>query len=155
MKIIKEGSNGHSWSSLEFYKQHYHKLGDVNYIVLYYAEEEWCINHDLFHQYVIVIGEKAQIWVLTEIQERSLGFLIRYYCYKRKSEIILFLSILLLSSVLFCTLLSFSMMHILEFYSILNSYIWIVIPLIFIGTVDFILIIILYNEIRNKCDKLN
>ena len=63
MRIIKEGSNGNTRDSLEFFKEHYHELGEVNYIVLYYAEKEWCINHDLFHQYAIVIGEKAQLWM--------------------------------------------------------------------------------------------
>ncbi len=63
VQIIKEGRLKSKESSLMFFKDHYQELGKVKYIVLYYAEQEWLINPEFYHQYFIVIGEKAQLWM--------------------------------------------------------------------------------------------
>jgi len=67
MKIIKqEKGRGDARDSLRFFKEHYQELGEIKYIVLYYAEREWALdrnNPDLYHQFAIMIGEKAQIWM--------------------------------------------------------------------------------------------
>ena len=61
MRIFKEGRLKYTDESIEFFKKYYRSIGKVNYFVLYYAEREWKINPDLYHQYVIVIGEYAQL----------------------------------------------------------------------------------------------
>jgi len=63
-KIIKqkEGKDN-ARASLEFFNRHFKELGKVKYIILYYAEKEWVLNHDLMHQYVIIIGDNAQLWM--------------------------------------------------------------------------------------------
>ena len=63
MRIIKEGRLKASCESIEFFKKYYRSIGKVNYFVLYYSEREWKINPDLYHQYVIVIGEYVQLWM--------------------------------------------------------------------------------------------
>ena len=63
MKIIKEGKLKATQESLEFFKKHFNSIGEVKYIVLYYAEKEWSINPNIYHQYVIIIGEYAQLWM--------------------------------------------------------------------------------------------
>ncbi len=63
-RIIKEEeSSGSTRESLRFFQDHYYELGEVKYFVLYHAEREWLINPELYHQYRIVIGEKAQLWM--------------------------------------------------------------------------------------------
>lgn len=63
MHIIKEGPLKSTAESLRFFKNHYLNLGNIKYVVFYYAEREWLVNRELFHQYVIVVGEKAQLWM--------------------------------------------------------------------------------------------
>ena len=63
MQIIKEGRLKSTESSLIFFKDHYQELGKVKHIILYYAEREWSINPEFYHQYVIVIGERTQLWM--------------------------------------------------------------------------------------------
>jgi len=63
MKILKEGRSKSPQDSLKFFNDHFKELGKVNYVVLYYAEEEWQLNPHLYHQYVIIIGEEAHIWI--------------------------------------------------------------------------------------------
>ena len=63
MRVIKEGHLKSARESLMFFRDHYQELGKVKYIILYYAEREWLINKKYYHQYVIVIGEKAQLWM--------------------------------------------------------------------------------------------
>jgi len=64
MRILKEPKED-TEKALSFFKEHYEELGEIKYIILYYAEEEWAIYHvpEIYHQYVIIIGEKAQIWL--------------------------------------------------------------------------------------------
>ena len=63
MRIIKQGRLKSTEDSLMFFREHYQELGEVKYIILYYAEREWLINKEYYHQYVIVIGENAQLWM--------------------------------------------------------------------------------------------
>ena len=63
MQVYKEGPLKSTDESLRFFKKHLLKLGKIEYIVLYYAEREWLINRNLYHQYVIVVGEEAQAWM--------------------------------------------------------------------------------------------
>ena len=63
MQVIKQGPLKSTRKSLNFFKEHFEKLGDIKYIVFYYAEREWRLNHDPYHQYVIVIGENVQLWM--------------------------------------------------------------------------------------------
>ena len=63
MQVIKQGLLKSSRTSLRFFKEHFDKLGKVKHIVLYFAEREWQLNPELYHQYVIFIGEKAQLWM--------------------------------------------------------------------------------------------
>ncbi len=63
MRVIKEGRLKSTRESLMFFKDHFRELGKVKYIILYYAEREWSINKKYYHQYVIVIGERAQLWI--------------------------------------------------------------------------------------------
>ena len=63
MRVIKEGRLKSTRDSLMFFKDHFRELGKVKYIILYYAEREWLINRKFYHQYVIIIGEDAQLWM--------------------------------------------------------------------------------------------
>jgi len=63
MLKIKGGKYQPTRASLEFFKKHYGKLGEIKFIVLYYAEREWSLNPELYHQYVNIIGDKAQVWL--------------------------------------------------------------------------------------------
>ena len=63
MRVIKEGHLKSTEDSLMFFKSHSQELGRVKYIILYYAEREWLVNKKYYHQYVIVIGENAQLWM--------------------------------------------------------------------------------------------
>ncbi|GAG84569.1 unnamed protein product [marine sediment metagenome] len=63
MQIIKQGSLKSTRDTLRFFKEHFDKVDKVKYIVLYFAEREWLLNPDLYHQYAIVIGENAQLWM--------------------------------------------------------------------------------------------
>jgi len=64
MRIIKqEEGDGVTRASLKFFKAHFKELGKVKYVILYYAEDEWVLNPDLMHQYVIIIGENCQLWM--------------------------------------------------------------------------------------------
>ena len=63
IRIIKQGNRGSTIDALTFFRDHHQKLGRVRYIVLYEAEKEWLINHDLYHEYIIVIGERVQLWM--------------------------------------------------------------------------------------------
>ena len=65
MRIIKQGPGKSTKESLRFFKDHYLELGEIKYIILYYAEREWAIYRDreIYHQYVIIVGEKAQLWM--------------------------------------------------------------------------------------------
>lgn len=63
MNIIKEGKLKAPENSLNFFREHYDELGELKYIVLYYAEKEWSINPEVYHQYTILMNEKAQIWM--------------------------------------------------------------------------------------------
>ena len=64
MRVIKQGRLKSTVDSLMFFRDHYQELGEVKYIILYYAEREWSINNNYYyHQYIIVIGEKAQLWM--------------------------------------------------------------------------------------------
>jgi hypothetical protein len=38
-------------------------LGEVRYIVLYYAESDWVLDPELFHNYTIIIGKDVQLWL--------------------------------------------------------------------------------------------
>ena len=63
MRVIKQGRLKSTEDSLMFFRDNYQELGEVKYIILYYAEREWSINKKYYHQYVIVIGENAQLWL--------------------------------------------------------------------------------------------
>ena len=63
IRIIKEDRSRSTRDSLKFFQDHFNEIGDIKYVILYYAEHQWLLNHDLFHQYVIFIGEKAQLWL--------------------------------------------------------------------------------------------
>jgi len=63
VRVIKQGRLTSTEDSLIFFREHYQELGEVKYIILYYAEREWLINKKYYHQYVIVIGENAQLWM--------------------------------------------------------------------------------------------
>jgi hypothetical protein len=63
MQIIKQGSLKSTRDALRFFKEHYDKVDKVKYIVLYFAEREWLLNPELYHQYAIVIGENTQLWM--------------------------------------------------------------------------------------------
>ena len=63
MQIIKQGSLKSTRDALRFFKEHFDKVDKVKYIVLYFAEREWQLNPELYHQYAIVIGENAQLWM--------------------------------------------------------------------------------------------
>ncbi len=63
MKVIKEDKDIGTDASIDFFKKHYKELGEIKYLILYYAEREWMINHDLYHQYTMFIGENAQLWL--------------------------------------------------------------------------------------------
>ena len=65
MRILKEPREN-TRKALKFFKKHYEEIGEIKYVILYYAEEEWAIYHVheiIFHQFVIIIGKKAQIWL--------------------------------------------------------------------------------------------
>ena len=65
VRIIKEGKGRDCYTSIDFFKKHYHELGKITHVVFYYAEHEWAIyrkNPDMYHQFTIFIGEKAQLW---------------------------------------------------------------------------------------------
>ena len=64
MKIFTEDREISPRDSIQFFKEHYEELGKVHYVLLYYAEKEWAINPNLYHQYVIIIGENTQIRLL-------------------------------------------------------------------------------------------
>ena len=65
MRVIKEGSQKVTRESLEFFKEHFLELRGVKYVILYDAEREWaiCRSRELYHQYVIIVGETAQLWM--------------------------------------------------------------------------------------------
>ena len=63
MQVIKQGRLKSTEDSLKFFREHYQELGRVKYIILYFSEREWSINKKYYHQYVIVIGENAQLWM--------------------------------------------------------------------------------------------
>jgi hypothetical protein len=65
MRIIKEGPGKSCYESVEFFKDHYAELGETKYVILYFAEHEWMVYEDpeIYHQFVIFIGEKAQMWL--------------------------------------------------------------------------------------------
>jgi len=63
MQIIKQGSLKSTRDALRFFKEHFDKVDKVKYIVLYFAEREWQLNPELYHQYAIVIGENNQLWM--------------------------------------------------------------------------------------------
>lgn len=63
MQIIKQVKLVSTRDSLRFFKEHFEKLDRVKYIVLYSAKREWRLNPQLYNQYVIVIGENAQLWM--------------------------------------------------------------------------------------------
>ncbi|MFW9990214.1 MAG: hypothetical protein ACFFC3_16355 [Candidatus Odinarchaeota archaeon] len=67
MKVFKQKKGDEiTRDSVAFFKEHYKELGEINYIVLYLAEREWELNPnnpDLSFQFVIIIGEKAQLWM--------------------------------------------------------------------------------------------
>ena len=65
MRIIKEGDGKDTEDSLQFFKDHYLELGEIKYILLYYAEREWSIarSPEIYHQFVIFVGEKTQLWM--------------------------------------------------------------------------------------------
>jgi len=63
MQIIKQGSLKSTRDALRFFKEHFDKVDKVKYIVLYFAEREWQLNPELYHQYAIVIGENTQLWM--------------------------------------------------------------------------------------------
>jgi len=63
MQIIKSGPLSNTNDSLRFFKEHYEELRKIKYVILYYAEREWLVNRELYHQYVIIVGEKAQLWI--------------------------------------------------------------------------------------------
>ena len=63
MRVYKEGPLKSTDESLTFFKGYLLILRKIKYIVLYYAEREWLINRELYHQYVIVVGEEAQAWM--------------------------------------------------------------------------------------------
>jgi len=63
MKILKEGQSKSPQDSLKFFSEHIEELGKINYVVLYYGENEWQLNPHLYRHYVIIIGEEAHIWI--------------------------------------------------------------------------------------------
>ncbi len=63
MQVIKQGLLKSTRTSLRFFKEHFDKLGKVKYIVLYFAEREWQLNPEPYHQYAIFIGENVQLWM--------------------------------------------------------------------------------------------
>ena len=63
MRIIKQGRLKSTEDSLMFFRDHYQELGRIKYIILYFAEREWSIDKKYYHQYVIVIGDTAQLWM--------------------------------------------------------------------------------------------
>ena len=63
MQIIKQGQLKSTRDALRFFKEHFDRVDKVKYIVLYFAEREWQLNPELYHQYAIVIGENAQLWM--------------------------------------------------------------------------------------------
>ena len=63
MQIIKEKPFSSPDESLKFFKDHFLEFGGIRYIVLYYAEREWLLNNSYYHQYVIVVGNLAQLWL--------------------------------------------------------------------------------------------
>ena len=63
MQVIKQGRLKSTRETLRFFKEHFEKLGKVRYIVLYSAEQDRVWNKELYSQYVIVIGEGAQLWM--------------------------------------------------------------------------------------------
>jgi len=63
MRIILEERRGVSRLSLKFFKEHYDALGEVRYIVLYYAESDWRLDPELFLIYTIIVGEDVQLWL--------------------------------------------------------------------------------------------
>jgi len=65
MRIIKEGDGKSTEESVQFFKDHYGELGQIQYIILYYAEHEWAVarNPEIYHQFVIIVGEEAQLWM--------------------------------------------------------------------------------------------
>ena len=63
MKIFKEGRSKSPQDSFKFFSEHFRELERVNFVVLYYAENEWQLNPLSYHQYVIIIGEEAHIWI--------------------------------------------------------------------------------------------
>ncbi len=63
MQIIKQGRSESTRGALRFFKENFNKTDKVKYIVLYFAEWEWQLNPELYHQYAIVVGEKAQLWM--------------------------------------------------------------------------------------------
>ena len=63
MQIIKQGQSESTRGALRFFKENFYKVDKVKYIVLYFAEREWQLNPELYHQYAIVVGEKAQLWI--------------------------------------------------------------------------------------------
>jgi len=63
MQIIKQGQLKSTRDALRFFKEHFDKVDKVKYIVLYFAEREWQLNPELYHQYAIVIGENTQFWM--------------------------------------------------------------------------------------------
>ena len=65
MRIIKEGSARYAEDSIKLFKEHHSELGEIKYIILYYAEREWaiCRSPEVYHQYIMIVGENAQLWL--------------------------------------------------------------------------------------------
>lgn len=63
MQIIKPGWSESTRGALRFFKENFYMVDKVKYIVLYYAEREWLLNPELYHQYAIIINEKAQLYI--------------------------------------------------------------------------------------------
>ena len=65
MRIIEQGPNEDTEASLQLFKDHYLELGEIKYVILYYAEREWSVHRGkgIYHQYVIIIGESTQLWL--------------------------------------------------------------------------------------------
>jgi hypothetical protein len=63
MQVIKQGPLKSTQEALSFFKEYFDAVDKVKYIVLYFAEREWRLNPELYHQYAIVIGENAQLWM--------------------------------------------------------------------------------------------
>jgi hypothetical protein len=65
IRIIKEGDMTSSRHSLQFFQDYSLELGEIHYIILYYAEREWeaARSPEIYHQYVVIVGEKAQLWM--------------------------------------------------------------------------------------------